>query len=98
MKAFEEWWDSKARTNYFDWDDEDAAWVKILSEQAYKAGMLHTADNKESKPSLRDQFAMAALQGLLRSCGHDSLSDHDLTMFCNTAYKIADAMLKVRDE
>lgn len=49
---------------------------------------------REAQPTLRDQFAMAALTGLL------SDTDRDFTYGTAAirAYEIADIMLEVRDE
>ena len=49
---------------------------------------------REAQPTLRDQFAMAALTGLL------SDTDRDVTYGTAAirAYDIADIMLEVRDE
>jgi len=59
---------------------------------------------KSAQPTLRDQFAMAALQGLLaQSAGADprklNLGRNETleTICAEGAYKLADAMLEVRD-
>ena len=44
-------------------------------------------------PTLRDQFAMAALTGLLASCKTDCVD-----VYVRDAYRMADAMLEVRRE
>lgn len=52
------------------------------------------AKKKEEREKLRDQFAMAALQGLVASLGaHDVTDFHELAA---DAYKLADAMMKER--
>ena len=54
------------------------------------------------QPSIapRDQFAMAALQGILASTPMEQVDPHSYFMTNNTkkAYKYADAMLKAREE
>lgn len=50
-------------------------------------------------PTLRDQFAMAALTGVIRTCKADTLEPRQ-TMeqhFANKAYAVADAMLAARE-
>jgi len=45
------------------------------------------------QPTLRDQFAMAALTGLLASCKTDCVD-----VYVKDAYQMADAMLEARKE
>lgn len=45
-------------------------------------------------PNLRDQFAMAALTGLLSNSEYS----HTTTSLANEAYNVADVMMKVREE
>ena len=55
--------------------------------------------NIQSAPTLRDQFAMAALQGLLSHRGNSFPVEHyDCVDFSNVSYELADAMLKARDK
>jgi hypothetical protein len=51
----------------------------------------------QDRPTLRDQFAMAALTGIItRSATYFGIEEFDkLAMW---SYEIADAMMKVRDE
>ena len=51
--------------------------------------------HKGYQPTLRDQFAMAALTGMLAACPHP---EELITRRSNTAYEYADAMLKARAE
>lgn len=52
---------------------------------------------KSQQASLRDQFAMAALQGLLAHQGQSwSVEHYDADDFAETALNLADAMLKAR--
>lgn len=44
-------------------------------------------------PTLRDQFAMSALQGLLANNWRSEMSDE---LFTQRAYRLADAMLEAR--
>ena len=45
------------------------------------------------QPTLRDQFAMAALTGLLASC-----KTHRVDTYVRDSYQMADAMLEARKE
>ena len=45
------------------------------------------------RPTLRDQFAMSALQGLLVNNWRSEMSDE---LFTQRAYRLADAMLEAR--
>lgn len=56
----------------------------VASELCYRA--------EDDMPTLRDKFAMAALQGMLA----DSVLDGAIDSFVVWAYKYADAMLKER--
>ena len=49
----------------------------------------------EDKLTLRDQFAMAALNGLLATTSESGQSLEDYTKW---AYKYADAMMEARDD
>jgi len=55
---------------------------------------------RQAKESLRDQFAMAALQGIIASLSALPLDDRstDEALYAVNAYKFADAMLKAREE
>lgn len=55
-------------------------------KRAYEAGA-----ESQQKPTLRDQFAMAAMSSLLRDDGH-------IERVCEGAYAIGDAMLKARSQ
>lgn len=48
---------------------------------------------KEARPSLRDQFAMAAINSIIVSCGWDKAPPKD---FAVRAYYLADAMMEAR--
>lgn len=63
--------------------------------------------NNENTPTLRDQFAMAALTGLLANSGGPvqanpmsatGYANHDAAGVAAWAYEIADAMLKEREK
>lgn len=72
-------------------------WETVLGNRTLESinSMAHSLDKiKENQPTLRDQFAMAALQGLL-SC-ESTNGNHEL--FAKQAYAYADAMLEVRKE
>ena len=54
---------------------------------------------KLAKQTLRDQFAMAALTGLMSHNGNSFSVEHfDVYDFANLSYEIADAMLEARDK
>jgi hypothetical protein len=48
--------------------------------------------------TLRDQFAMAALTGILATNPKGVVNDHIEEILARTVYQLADAMLKVRGE
>lgn len=48
-------------------------------------------------PSLRDQFAMSALTGLLAVETNSKAFDGDSSELAKCAYRLADAMLKARE-
>jgi len=48
--------------------------------------------------TLRDQFAMAALTGLMTSQDQQGEWQHDVLGATRIAYEVADAMLKAREE
>lgn len=60
------------------------------SDSKTLAGIRHIL---EAGPSLRDRFAMAALQGML-AADVGALTNKDVALCC---YAYADDMLKVRD-
>ena len=63
--------------------------------QKIKASLLGTGENASIEKTLRDEFAMAAMQGLLA----DSESCYKtLGAFASDCYTIADAMLKEREK
>lgn len=68
-----------------------------LEQHGYQMGAL--AEALAGAPSLRDQMAMAALQGFLTTAGAPSLNGlqgyEDIT--AKASYKMADAMLKARE-
>lgn len=64
-----------------------------MNEPAFPAMHYDLAENEHGL-TMRDYFAATAIQGLL-SDGVGSLSDEELA---NWAYKLADAMMKVREE
>lgn len=80
--TFDEWWEAEDMGNCY-----SSSQAKRRFAMAYDAGNKHS-----TSATLRDQFAMAAI--LPVSIGVDK-------EFTNTiaehAYKIADAMLKVRE-
>ena len=60
---------------------------------------IENAELRREQPSLRDQFAMAALSGILASVISDK-SEHALineTLIAEEAYVIADAMMEARN-
>jgi hypothetical protein len=73
------------------WNDEVVAGRRALSE-------------RKASATLRDQFAMAALQGLIVMDTEETIkrirdAHHEpIVVQCQTAYKFADAMMKARAE
>lgn len=69
--------------------------IAVAIDQGIKAGA-------ESQPTLRDRFAMAALQGLLtdnvsyEGRGYQPMADQAPEKVAEYAYSLADAMLKAR--
>ena len=51
-----------------------------------------------SQMPMRDQFAMAALQGMLGNRTYDPPRRKKADKFCEDAYLFADAMIKARQE
>jgi hypothetical protein len=47
-------------------------------------------------PTLRDQFAMAAMTGLVGTNPHSSWAANSFTILAHGAYLVADAMLEAR--
>jgi hypothetical protein len=82
---------------------------KRLYEQQIEVSRTLKADVGVIRESLRDQFAMATMQGLygspdlqgvlLQMAGNEDVSKEDQAMqfLAGIAYKQADAMLKVRE-
>lgn len=71
------------------------AWDTVLGNRTMESinCMAHDLGKlKENQPTLRDQFATAALQGLL-SC-ESTKGNHE--QFAKQAYAYADAMLEAR--
>jgi hypothetical protein len=71
----------------------------VFSQEAKLTAEKERADKAEAelmkaKTTLRDQFAMAAMQGMLANTSWQ-LNEQDLVL---CAYSYADVMLKVRDE
>lgn len=64
------------------------------------AGIIDNVEtrNVESLPTLRDQFAMSALQGMLTTAGGPCLHGLDgiELQTATAAYSLADAMLEAR--
>ena len=54
----------------------------------------HYAPNEAPQLTMRDQFAMAALTGLIARAGEYASTD----AFVSSAYKFADAMMKAREK
>lgn len=85
-----------------DWTDEDQRKLDEDYREATKAavGMHHA--NKMFE--LRDEFAIAALQGLLsgalaapvEGCGDIDISKISAELYASTAYKIAEEMIKAK--
>lgn len=51
------------------------------------------ADTQRAQPTLRDQFAMAALTGYI---GHGTYAGTDGPVIARLAYQVADAMIEAR--
>lgn len=51
----------------------------------------------DDRPSLRDQFAMAALTGIITRSA-TFFSEESFNLYSDYAYQIADAMLAARDD
>ena len=68
------------------WDEQRMEWHREDIERA----------RKQARAKLRDEFAKAALMGLL-SEGVDNIS-HARELYAEEAYLFADAMLKVRGQ
>ena len=73
-------------------DHEDSRTEKFLNEQI--GNLTRQLMQYKQVPTLRDQFAMAALTG----CIIDRRQGFDPEGYAMEAYKIADAMLAAREE
>lgn len=69
------------------------AWSTVIGQRTMES-ICSIARDMEKLPTLRDQFAMAALQGLI-SCEPPR---HSHKEFAEWAYEYADAMLAARKE
>lgn len=75
--------------------DYEAKWLNAVEENKWLIEQNQRLQgNKRENPTLRDQFAMAALTGII-PCGF-----HDMTFAAITAYayEYADNMMKERDK
>lgn len=52
----------------------------------------------EQQPTLRDQFAMAALTGMMSAANSEGEWTHCISSASELAYRAADAMLEARDK
>lgn len=71
-------------------------WSTILGQRTMESicSMAHDVGKiSDNQPTLRDMFAMSALQGLLSS--QNSCGNHE--EFATWAYEYADEMLKARE-
>jgi len=75
-----------------DWDSVKREVIEMLNERRQKQTGWPPEDpvSEDETPTLRDQFAMAALTGLLAS-------GRNTTVLPKEAYPIADAMIKARE-
>lgn len=75
-------------------------WVQQMGKEAKSLTVVPAGyEDYNMKPTLRDQFAMAALQGIISSFrGCDSGFRLSVQVAAESAYEYADAMLKVRGE
>mgnify|MGYP001603137898 FL=1 len=74
--------------------NEQAA--SVLAEAGYSVVFVHDVDGVViPHKTLRDEFAMAALQGMY--AGHACTTDGDTGSYAKAAFAIADAMLEERD-
>ncbi len=69
-----------------------------MSEQINEAAwqLAHHINTAPERPTLRDQFAMAALTGLLAKAWGDYALQQDADHIATQAGAIADAMMKER--
>ena len=68
------------------------AWLEVHSGNEVISEIKRYADKQDNAPTLRDQFAMAALQGLLAE--PNLCATHE--EFAERAYRQADAMIEAR--
>lgn len=96
--GFDEWWESF-------WEPTEgfgSVNLKDIARTAWEAAQAQDKDVvgeiKElwaEYPSLRDEFAMAALGGIL---SHHCVTASGIPLVARDAYQIADAMLKEREK
>jgi hypothetical protein len=66
-----------------------------LTQVRINALEIENAELKRDQPTLRDQFAMVALNGVLTSIPFETeFNIKEITLSC---YKVADAMMEARD-
>lgn len=74
------------------------AWDTVLGNRTMESinCMAHDLGKiKENQPTLRDQFAMAAMNGLLSDTNYSFENAQELARTC---YRYADAFIEVRKE
>ena len=80
-------------------EDSYTRWAELQKQVAQAkvetARAERVAQLKIERGALRDQFATAALTGLLAAHPHAPVTDFDIV--ARRAYRVADEMLKARD-
>lgn len=103
-KIFNEEYNSKGELGAFEFTDDagDNLYSSLTGTLHLKGGdwIIVDASNRES-PSLRDHFAGLAIQGITSQISKNAFKEEVSSFIqdkAELAYKIADAMLKVREE
>jgi|SRR5690554_5404678 len=93
---FEKWWSERTDGPYKSINVESIARAAWEAAQAQEKGVIGEIKEMWAEhPSLRDEFAMAALGGIL---SHHCVTASGIPLVARDAYQIADVMLKEREK
>ena len=87
--TFEEWWEGQVGNS-----DQWTTLERLAAKDSWYAAQRLASSQQQ--PTLRDMFALGAMQGLMAAWGAHDVTDFD-EISCD-AYNLADAMLKERNK